>query len=111
MGDGIAGQISKGPVHKKVDDHVNHMAGGVFDKRAAFLTKLQAATTWQPYLQMLETDVGLTQAESNYLRTKWYDTTDPGVSWKNLQPIYPVLRQGLIKALQEAGTTLPLDSY
>jgi hypothetical protein len=37
--------------------------------------------------------------------------TAPAPTDRTLQPIYPVLLQGLIKALQEAGSTLPLDSY
>src|SRR5262245_53836423 len=112
MGDGITGQITKGPVHKKVDDYVNHKdSGGNFDNRNGFLNKLlNNAGTPAQYLTILKNDVGLTQAEVNYLDTVWYGTP-PGVNWPNLQPIYPVLLQGLIKALQEAGTTLPLDSY
>ena len=110
MGDGIVGHISKGPVHKKVDDYVNHKdSGGQFDKRAGFLNKLLTnAGTPTQYLLILKNDVGLTQAEVNYLDAVWYGA---GANWPNLQPIYPVLLQGLIKALQEAGSTLLLDSY
>src|SRR5262245_24867882 len=112
MGDGIVGQISKGPVHTKVDDYVNHKnAAGQFDNRAGFLTKLIQAGTFQQYLQLLLNDVGLTQAEVNYLASRWYDPASPKLMFQNLQPIYPVLRQGLIKALQEAGSNLLLDSY
>jgi hypothetical protein len=111
MGDGIVGHITKGPVHRKVDDYVNQKAGGNFVNRAGFLYKLinNAATSAQ-YLTILQNDCGLTPAEVNYLATVWYNT-GPGGSWPNLQPIYPVLLQGLIKAVQEAGTTLLLDSY
>ena len=109
MGDGITGHITKGPVHKKVDDYVNQKSGGTFVNRAGFLNNLlnNAATPAQ-YLQLLQNDVGLTQAEVNYLNAVWYGA---GANWPNLQPIYPVLLQGLIKALQEAGPTLLLDSY
>ena len=112
MGDGIVGQISKGPVHTKVDDYVNHTnSAGQFHNRAGFLTKLIQAGTFRQYLQILQTDVGLTPAEVNYLAARWYDPASPKLLWSDLQPIYPLLRQGLIKALQEAGSTLLLDSY
>ena len=113
MGDGIAGHISKGPVHRLVDAYVNAKnSAGQFANRAAFLGKLQTqAETFVQYLAILEKDVGLSTARSNYLRARWYDPDDPSISWPHLQPIYPVLKQGLIKALQEAGTTHLLDSY
>jgi hypothetical protein len=112
MGDGITGQISKGPVHRAVDAYLNaRNEAGQLVNRAGFLGKLTQAQTWTQYLEILEKDVGLSAARSNYLRARWYDTTDPNIAWPTLQPIYPVLRRGLIKALQEAGSTLLLDSY
>ena len=113
MGDGIAGHISKGPVHTKVDAYVNHKnASGAFVSRAGFLDKLiNDAGTWMQYLQILRTDVGLTQAEVNYLAEVWYDPASNTLAWPQLAPMYPPLRAGLIKALQEAGSSLILDSY
>ena len=114
MGDGIKGEITKGPVHLKVDAYVNHKnILGQFDKRSAFLANLIALSTWQEYLTLLTRDVGLTRDEANYLRDTWYDDS-PGnsqIQWRNLQPIFPALNRGLIKAVQEAGSTRLLDSY
>lgn len=111
MGDGIVGHISKGPVHTKVDALVNHKDGGRFDRRAAFLDALvNQAHTSDLYLQILRTQADLAEKHSNYLRDTWYNTSTKEW-WPSLQPIYPVLRQGLIKAVQEAGQDLLLDSY
>jgi hypothetical protein len=112
MADGIVGHISRGPVHTKIDALVNHPDGkGGFDKRAAFLNAIiNQADTPAAYRKILEDQALVTTAESNYLRDTWYNTGTDGW-WPQLQPIYPVLRQGLIKALQAAGQDLLLDSY
>lgn len=112
MGDGIAGHVSKGPIHTKVDALVNHKdSKGQFDKRAAFLDAIiNRANTPDAYRQILETQAEVTREESDYLRDIWYNE-GPRRWWPEVQPIYPVLRQGLIKALQEAGQHLVLDSY
>jgi hypothetical protein len=110
MGDGIVGHISKGPVHTKVDALANHRDGqGRFDRRAALLDALiHQADTPDAYLQLLRDQAGVTPRESDYLKDTWY--TSRGF-FPQRQPIYPVIRQGLIKALQEAGDHLTLDSY
>lgn len=111
MGDGIIGHISKGPVHTKIDALVNHKDAGRFDRRAAFLDAIvNQAHTSDAYRQILRSLAGVTESESNYLRDTWYNTSTKEW-WPDLQPIYPALRQGLIKALQEAGQDLLLDSY
>lgn len=108
MGDGIVGHISKGPIHTKVDMLVNDKDRG---KRATFLNAIiNQANTPDAYRQILEAQAGVTPAESNYLRDTWYNTSTGGF-WPELQPIYQVLRQGLVKALQEAGQGLELASY
>jgi hypothetical protein len=112
MGDGIVGHISKGPIHDKVDALVNHRnAKGQFDQRGTFLDALiNGANTSEDYLRILQTQAHVTPDEANYLRVRWYG---PGkdVFFPQVQPIYPVIRQGLVKALQEAGQHLALDSY
>jgi hypothetical protein len=112
MGDGIVGHVSKGPIHAKVDALANHRdRGGQFDRRAAFLDALiHQAQTPDAYRAILESQAGVTPGESNYLRDTWYNTGAGGF-FPQVQPIYPILRQGLIKALQEAGGDLALDSY
>jgi hypothetical protein len=52
----------------------------------------------------------LTQAEATYLQSTWYNQDPTTGWWWQAQPIYPILRQGLFKAIREAGT-LPIDSY
>lgn len=111
MGDGIVGHISKGPVHSKIDALVNHKDKSQFDKRATFLeAMINQANSSELYREILRTQAGVSQRESDYLRDTWYDTKTK-VWWPEMQPIYPILRQGLIKALQEAGQDLLLDSY
>ena len=112
MGDGIVGHISKGPIHAKVDALVNHRdAKGQFDQRATFLDALiNRANTPEDYLRILQTQAHVTPDEASYLGLRWYNTGKDGF-FPQVQPIYGVIRQGLIKALQEAGQHLALDSY
>lgn len=112
MGDGIQGHISKGPIHSKVDAALNRQdqPGGPFVRRAAFLAALIKAQTSTDYLALIESEANVDVADSNYLRDTWY-ATGPSAWWSNLQPIYPILQQGLIKTIQEAGEQLLIDSY
>jgi hypothetical protein len=112
MGDGILGHVSKGPVHTKIDALVNQRdAKGQFDQRAAFLDALiNKANTSEDYLGILQAQARVTKDQADYLRLRWYGAGKEGF-FPQLQPIYPIIRQGLIKALQEAGQTLALDSY
>jgi hypothetical protein len=110
MGDVPAGHISKGIIHARVDALVNHKdANGAFDKRAAFRAELTNATTADKYIELLKTQAGVLKEQADYLNAYFYK---PGVRWwETIQPIFPILHQGLIKALEEAGNTLLLDSY
>lgn len=129
MGEGMYVPIAKGSVHKKVDATVNHKdAGGAFDKRAAFLADLEGAGDANAYLDVLQNPTvmasppngvlatleepgPLIQAEANYLRNTWYNEGKNGW-WPWLQPIYPILKAGLIKAIQAAqNPPRPIDSY
>ena len=113
MGEGVFGNIVKGPVHQVVDAIVNDPDPA---KRAALLAKLRSAssatTGADEYCQFLEAN-GLTAGHGAYLRKWWY--IDPTYRfWHWLQPIYPILRRGLIKAIEVADSVspaLPLDSY
>jgi hypothetical protein len=110
MGDVPAGHISKGVVHAKVDALVNSRdLKGAFDKRAAFLAALEKATTSDQYIQILKDQAGVTVKEADYLNEYFYKVGERW--WEDLQPIFPILHQGFIKALEEAGDTLLLDSY
>jgi hypothetical protein len=112
MGDGIQGHISKGPIHTKVDAVLNRQdqPGGPFVRRAAFLAALMKAATAIDYLALIESEANVDPADVNYLRATWY-STGPNGWWPALQPIYPILQQGLIKTIQEAGDQLLIDSY
>jgi hypothetical protein len=112
MGDGIKGHISKGPIHAKVDAALNRQdqPGGLFVGRAAFLAALIKAPTAAEYLALIKSEASADLEDVNYLARTWYNTGPDGW-WPELQPIYPILQQGLIKALQEAGDQLLIDSY
>jgi hypothetical protein len=114
MSGGISGQISKGIVHQKVDHALNH------GFRAAFLARLKTATTSDSYLDMLKDQNVMGQAnvlrpeEAAYLQNTWYNQDPTKGWWWQAQPIYPILRQGLLKAIHQAnqaGLSLPIDSY
>jgi len=112
VGQGVLGHISKGIVLTKLDALLNHTDGkGQFDKRAAFLAALKAqAATPDDYRNILVAQAGVTADESKYLGDTWYGTGPKGW-WQGLQPVYPIVRQGLIKAIEEAGDKLLVDSY
>jgi hypothetical protein len=111
MSEGVLGHISKGIIHQKVDALVNEKnTAGQFHKRGAFLAAVKTAATPQAYLTILRNQAGVTQLESIYLRDTWYEEGVEGF-WPWLQPIYDILHRGLVKALEEAGQNLPLDSY
>ncbi len=113
MGQGVLGHLSKGIVLTKLDALLNHTdAKGQFDKRAAFLAALKAPEAGTPdaYRNILVAQAGVTPEESKYLGDTWYGTGPYGW-WQALQPVYPIVRQGLIKAIEEAKDTLLVDSY
>lgn len=105
MGEGVFGNIVKGPVHQAVDAVVNDPT-----RRAAFLAGLRGAATADQYCTLL-TDNLLPPVQADYLRRWWYNGADRFWPW--LQPIYPILKRGLIKAIEVADMSpvLPLDSY
>lgn len=110
MGEGILTGTSKGPIHRKIDEVVNHRdSNGRFDKREAFLARLM--DEGQDYVDLLQEQAAVTPAEAAYLRATWYNPGQDGW-WHTLQPILPIVRAGLIKAVKEASARdLPLDSY
>jgi hypothetical protein len=110
MGDeGSLGHISKGPVHTRIDAYANS------NQRQSFLTALQST---RDYLDILENDAGVNPRYIQYLRRTWYSQGANGW-WPWLQPIQPLVRQGLIQAIDlasrdpdtGAARTLPIDSY
>jgi hypothetical protein len=110
MGDIVTpGAISKGAIHQRVDAVVNERSGGHFTKRAAFLEGLRRATTSEAYLTLLHDQAGSSNDEVNYLRLKFYPNPN---AWRaDGRVVYAIMRAGLLKALDECGSTLPLDSY
>jgi hypothetical protein len=105
-----SGAISKGVIHKMIDDLVNESdSSGKFVKRDTFLKALRQATSPSAYLKLLEEQAGATRDQITYLRTKFYSTPN---AWRaDGKSVYTILQVGLIKALEEASDTLPLDSY
>jgi len=106
---GLLGHISKGPVHRRVDAYANSQ------QRQSFLTALQST---RDYLDILDRDAGLDPRSIQNLRRTWYSQDADGW-WPWLQPIQPLIRQGLIETLElasrdpDTGATrnLPIDSY
>ena len=97
------GTITKGIVHKKVEQLVNDHP----DERQKLLAALKDRT--RDYIQILVDLAGLTQDEAAPLRQAWYN---PQGWWPAHQPIEPIVRQSLIKALDLAvERNLPLDSH
>jgi hypothetical protein len=113
MGEGLWGGIVKGPVHRVVDAFVNHKdAAGQYDNRAAFLAAVGAHATADDYLTYLGTTVKVPPRDTKYLSDWWYNQGKTGF-WPYLQPIFPILQEGLIKAVEaaQAPPAVPLDSY
>jgi hypothetical protein len=111
MGDVVSGHISKGVIHQKVDDVVNHRAtkGGPFDTRAAFVTAIKNADTPAKYFDALETLAGASRPQTTYLKDTFYSV--PNVWWPGINDVYAVFHIGFVKALDEIGDSLLLDSY
>ncbi len=106
----VPGAISKGIVHKKVDDLVNQKDGsGKFVKRAEFLVALRKATTTTAYLKLLDSQAEVKRTDTEYLEGKFY--TKPNAWGADGKAVYAILHAGLVTALEEAGDTLFLDSY
>jgi hypothetical protein len=106
----VPGAISKGIIHKRVDDLVNQKdSSGKFFKRAEFLAALRKATTTTAYLKLLESQTGAKRDETEYLERRFY--TKPNAWGADGKAVYAILHAGLVTALEEAGDTLLLDSY
>jgi hypothetical protein len=87
------GYINKGAVHKRIEALVNSQDDG----RRKLLAVLQDWT--QNYVDILMQYTGLTASEEAYLRRTWYNPGRDGW-WAAHQPIEPIVRQSLIKALE-----------
>jgi hypothetical protein len=97
------GRMIKGFLHKKVEQLVN----GNPDARLKFRAALEDQT--RDYLQILMDYAVVTQAQADRLRRTWYSSSG---WWQAYQPVEPVVRQSLIKALDLAiERNLPIDSY
>jgi hypothetical protein len=111
MGDLVmSGAISKGVIHEMIDKLVNERdSAGRFHKRDRFLDALRQATRPTAYLNLLAEQAGASRDQTTYLRDKFYSTPN---AWRaDGKAVYAILHIGLIKALEEAGATLLLDSY
>ena len=100
------GIFVKGPVLRRLDEVVNDGP----TRRMAFLEALKYAN-YRNLLQIFM-DYGLpTDEQAAYLHKYWFNPhwADPnsGCLWPDHQPIEPVFRQGLIKAIELA--TLPAE--
>lgn len=111
MGDIVSpGGISKGVIHRVVDDFVNAKdSSGGFVNRAGFLEGLRKATTSAKYIALLQTIPNANANDIQYLQKNFYTTPN---GWQaDGKAVYEILRVGLIEALRQAGSRLLLDSY
>lgn len=104
--------ISKGMVSRKVDEICNGPL------RSALLAVLnnpgKGGADWIQFL----VDHGLNPRRGDYLRNVWFNQSGAGL-WQAHQPIEPIVRQGLIEAIELASRdpdtqqerNLPIDSY
>jgi hypothetical protein len=118
---GMSAHLSKGPVHRAVDWVVNHQnRDGEFDMRQRFLDDLESN---RDYLDILNDAMrSFLRAEglppqwadkradflTSYLAEYWYCTW-----WPQHQPVMPLVRVGLIKAINVANMVkpqLPIES-
>jgi hypothetical protein len=118
---GMSAHLSKGPVHRAVDWAVNHQnRDGEFDMRQRFLDDLESN---RDYLDILNDALrSFLRAEgvppqwadkradflTSYLAEYWY-----GAWWPQHQPVMPLVRVGLIKAINVANMVkpqLPIES-
>ena len=118
---GMSAHISRGPVHRAVDWVVNHRnRDGEFDLRQRFLDDLESN---RDYLDLLNEALrsflraeGLPPQQADkraefltsYLAQYWY-----GEWWPQHQPVLPLVRLGLIKAIKVANKVkpqLPMES-
>ncbi len=123
MGDaGMSAHVAKGPVHQAVDWVVNHQGGdGQFDMRQSFLDDLKSNGDYLDILydalrsflraEGLPSQLADEHAASliRHLSRSWYNEW-----WRQHQPVLPIVRAGLIKAIHVANTVkpqLPIESY
>jgi hypothetical protein len=99
---GMPGHISKGTIMRKIDNTVNNLITHEPSRLSTFLGALGDPNS--DYVQILLDYTSLTQAEAAYLQKYWFNNNlkDPNVFWPDKQPIEPIVRQGLIKAIQLA---------
>jgi hypothetical protein len=108
--------IVRGPILQKVDQACTGA------RRAEFLAALRDLA--RDLVDVLSEFASLTPSEQAYLRRYWFDpnwfSPDSVCWWQYYQPIAPIVRQGLIKAIElatedDAGNprspVLPVYSY
>jgi hypothetical protein len=97
------GTLTKGIVHKKVEQRVN----GSQQALEELLDALKDPS--QNYVDILQSFAGVTPQEAAHLSQTWYG---PQCWWPALHPMEPLVRQSLIKALEVArDRRLPINSY
>lgn len=94
--------IAKGPILKRLE--------GRYRERAKLQERIDALKDMSEDLATLGRKRGvLTETEAKHLRDDWFSKTG---WWPRAQPIEPLVRWGLITALEEAvKRNLPLDAY
>ena len=97
------GTLTKGTVHKKVEQLVNGNQQALEDLLDALKDEKQ------DYVDILQRLAGVTQQEAAQLCQTWYG---PQCWWPAHHPMAPIVRESLIQALELArDRRLPINSY
>ena len=107
-------KLVKGKIFEKIDDWVNDPAATPAARAIIALNQLPN----HPLLHVLThlvPPINLTRVEEKHLRDDWFDQVNGW--WPALQPIEPIMKRGLIEALELVqlggigNTGRPLDTY
>lgn len=113
MGDAIDTRMTKGPIHAALEVCVNTYDGKAqnYVQRGLLLEALQSLIPERDclpaFLRILQEIVQVPEAAADYLRG-WF------ARWPDVPLREPIVRQGIIRAIQEANSVsphLPIDFY
>ena len=107
---GHPANIAKGPAHIAMDAYLNYKENGRFVKRSEIRNAL--ANPENDYIDILRDVFNSPKVVIDYVALHWYNRNilAPQCWWKDKQPIEPIVRQSLIKAI-DLAEDLPIDSY
>ncbi len=108
--EGIPSNFSKGPVHQAVDAQLNYKdENGNYAKRSEILNLLSNEDN--NYIDLLKTVFQVPTGAADYVAEHWFNPNPDARQtwWKEKQPLEPIIRRGLICAI-EMAEDLPIES-